>query len=105
MSSETPQEDAKRSEATDCSAADKFAFIRDWDTHCESVVFSGRTSGDCECFCWDDVPEGERHEVTPDPWHEEIAGRLYPDDVMAKLGVEEGKRYYFTITAVEVPGQ
>lgn len=78
-------------------------------SHGSSATFVGVQSGDCECFCWDDVPQDEcdkiRQEpewIKSDPELRERDGRLYPGDVLRFLGCEDGKRYRFTITVEAV---
>ena len=93
-----------------------------------SVSFTGRISGDMECFCWDDVPIAQREAIIGKKSHafdvqelhececEKVeAGleefhkcalrmakatltRLYPDDVMKKLKVGHKKLYRITVT-------
>ena len=65
-----------------------------------AVEFIGRQSGDCECFCWDDVPSEQRDAINDDPWHE-VPGRLYPLDVLRRLGVDDGM-FRFTVSADRV---
>lgn len=78
------------------------------DARPASATFSGKMSGDMECFCWDDVPENECETIKDDPqWVkdnpdlQEPIGRLYPGDVLRFLGCERNKRYRFTITVEE----
>ena len=70
-----------------------------------SVTFAGVTSGDCECFCWDDVPGDVCDQIRQapewikaDPELRELNGRLYPNDVFRFLGLDQGRRCKFTIT-------
>ena len=61
------------------------------------VTFSGVPWGDAECFTWDDVKIG--HHLTGEIG--DMIPRVYPDEIMQRLGVKDGKRYKFTITAEE----
>lgn len=65
-----------------------------------SVSFVGRVSGDCECFCWDDVPKEDHKRIVPDAWQGE--GRLYPNDILWYLGCTDDKRYRFTVSTEEI---
>jgi hypothetical protein len=76
----------------------------------KSVSFTGRESGDMECFCWDDIPENIRRDIYGNEWHDEdkkngrILTRLYPHDLMRYLlglNRDESKIYKFTLTIEE----
>ena len=72
------------------------------------VTFVGTPSGDCECFCWDDVPIVQRAGLcathTLDVEHGERLDRVYPGDVMEALGCRHGVRYRFTVSAELIEG-
>lgn len=80
-------------------------------SRCSSATFVGVISGDCECFCWDEVPEPDCQLINPEPeWIRNdpelrelgVPGRVYPNDICSFLGCEQGKRYKFTITVESV---
>lgn len=68
-----------------------------------AVQFIGRPSGDCECFCWDGVPNEQRNAIENDPAHE-VDGRLYPNEVLQKIDVDPNSDglWQFVISAVPV---
>jgi len=94
----------------------------------KSITFIGRSSGDMECFCWDDVPEedmivvlgkeGYKRDLKMErEWRQDLndsmgkeveevpekLSRLYPGDILHAIGaMGEGRRYRITVTAEEV---
>lgn len=66
-----------------------------------AVTFTGLSSGDMECFCWDDVPREDLQRIT-DVDEFEPPGRLYPDAIMRAIGVDPAKRYRFLVMAEEI---
>ena len=69
-----------------------------------TVSFTGRVSGDCECFCWDDVPESELRAIDPvDRDEHDVPGRLYPNNVVWALGVPFGSKELFRFTVTVEP--
>lgn len=65
--------------------------------------FRGRTSGDCECFCWDGVPIEHTKVLSRtyefDSEFGEDLTRLYPNDIFEYLGCKDDEMYEFIITA------
>jgi hypothetical protein len=93
------------------------------------VSFSGKLSGDGECFQWSDISKEDKIKIVGEKQYEEdreleeetlreycqdtgsdfcpaiIERRLQtlsPDEVCNCLGLESGKKYKFTISAEEV---
>jgi hypothetical protein len=75
----------------------------------KSYSFIGRVSGDCECFCWDEVrpyfcvsidEKGKTSIVEPNLPIQE--GRLYPGGLLSSMGVRLDKRYKFIVMVSEV---
>lgn len=73
-----------------------------------AITFQGRISGDCECFCWDDVPLEKRREIVGERLHVadvrcgDLLDRLYPGAALIYLGVRGDRIYEFTISAKEI---
>ena len=64
----------------------------------KTIEFTGVLSGDCECFCWDGVPEETWMKILKTVDEFDIKGRVYPGDVLSYLGCDYDKKYKFTIT-------
>lgn len=66
------------------------------------IVFRGRASGDCECFCWDEVPCEDAEAF--DTWSD-APNRLYPNEIVATVKADEiGKRFEFIFGARRIDG-
>ena len=61
------------------------------------MTFTGTMSGDCECFCWDDVAQEVVNIVNGEPDELDTPGRLYTTDILRRLGFETGDRVKVTI--------
>lgn len=59
----------------------------------KTIEFTGKISGDMECFCWDECSINTKFRQP---------GRLYPGDIWKKLDCEQGKKYKFTIKIEDV---
>ena len=94
------------------------------------VTFTGRCSGDNECFCWDDIPEKDMRDILGEARYEEDVSeenefrkemhrvapkksiykpvkslhRLLPNDVIWACGVPllSDKQYKFTLIVEEI---
>ena len=90
-----------------------------------TITFRAALGGDGESFQFVDVPEEDMRAILGNEQYEanlkveqDIAAAcqeddpdfvptetndLYPDELLAALGCEDGKRYRFTVTAEELP--
>ncbi len=71
-----------------------------------SVTFQGRVSGDCQCFCWDDVPLEQRSQIVESHSVDVEYGcrldTMYPNDVLGYLKCEHDQLYIFTVFAQKI---
>lgn len=87
-----------------CDSADEAIAVFEWLSLQDgnSVQFVGRPSGDCECFCWDSVSPAVRDEIAGQPRFAP-PDRLYPSDVLRKLGVDAAGDSLFCFTVMVRP--
>lgn len=62
------------------------------------ISFTGKISGDCECFCWDNVPWNDCVLVKgTDLFDMDVKDTLYPNDIFEHLKCNSDTLYNFTI--------
>lgn len=55
------------------------------------LAFEGRPGGDCECFCWHDVPPKAKRKLL------EEGSNVYPDTVLRYLAADKGRGIFIVL--------
>lgn len=63
-----------------------------------TMSFTGVVSGDGECFAWDDVQTESPELMDQMKENDRPKGRLYPNDLCWAAGIEDPRRYRYTVT-------